>query len=171
MNLRLAPLGALRLAGPALLALITAGCNREPQAPPLDIKALMANHVQPTAEVYWNAVQYISDETGSRKIEPRTDAEWTRTQEAAAKLRQLGEQMKDPAVAAGRGTDWQDFAQGLADVATQAEQAAKQRSPDKVFEVGGAIYNVCSACHEVYMPSPGGAAPAGVASAAATTGS
>lgn len=169
MNLRLAPRGALRLAGSAFLALITAGCNREPETPPLDIKALMANHVQPTAEVYWNSVQYISDASGSRKIEPRTDADWARTQEAAAKLRQFAEQMKDPAVAAGLGTDWQDFAQGLADVSTQAEQAAKERNPDKVFQVGGAVYNVCSACHEVYMPSPGGAAPTGAEPAATTS--
>lgn len=168
MNLKHTARSALKLAGPAFLAVITAGCNREPETPPVDIKALMANHVQPTAEVYWNSVQYISDETGSRKIEPHTDAEWTRTQKAAATLRQLGEQLKAPAAAGGRGTDWQDFAQGLADVAAQAEQAAKDRSPDKVFEVGGALYNVCSACHEVYMPLPGGAAPAG-AEAGATS--
>lgn len=171
MNLRLAPRGALKLAGPALLALITAGCNREPETPPVNIKALMANHVQPTAEVYWNSVQYISDSKGSRKIEPRSDADWARTQEAAAKLRQFGEQMKDPAVAADLGTDWQDFAQGLVDISTQAEQAAKERSPDKVFQIGGAVYNVCSACHEVYMPSPGGAAPTEVEPVAASTAS
>lgn len=146
-----------------LLALATAGCNSQPTAPAYDVKALMATHVQPTAEIYWNSVQYISDAAGERKIEPKTDAEWARTQEAAAKLRGFAEQLASPAASAGRGTDWADFAKGLADVSTLAEQAAKERNPDKVFQVGGSIYNVCSACHEVYMPTPGGAGPAGAA--------
>ena len=153
----------------ALLALATAGCNSQPTptSTAYDAKAMMTTHVQPTAEVYWNAVQYISDASGEHKIEPRTDADWVRTQEAAANLRGFAEELKSPAASAGRGTDWTDFAQGLADVSTQAEQAAKERNPDKVFHVGGSIYNVCSSCHEVYMPTPGGAGPAVIATSPA----
>ena len=50
-----------------------AGCSKEPD---VSIKAFMANEVQPTAEVYWNAVQFISDETGDHDIRPQTDEEW-----------------------------------------------------------------------------------------------
>jgi hypothetical protein len=155
----------LKFAAPLLLALASAGCNREPAPASIDVKALMAEHVQPTAVIYWGSVQYISDESGSRKIEPRTDTEWTRTQDAASKLREYALQLKSPAAATGKGTDWMDYAQGLADVATQAEQVANERNPDKVFQVGGSLYNVCSACHETY----GGTAPTGVESAATTT--
>jgi cytochrome c556 len=153
----------LKLAAPLLIAVAVAGCNGEPAPVPYDVKALMATDVQPTAQIYWNAVQYVSDAAGLRKIEPKNDAEWARTRQAAAKLREYAEQLKSPAASAGRGTDWSDYAQGLADVAVQAEQAAKERDPDKVFAVGGSIYNVCSACHEVYMPLPGGAHPAAAA--------
>lgn len=159
----------LKSAAPLLLVLASAGCNNQPTPVAFDVKALMATQVQPSAEIYWNSVQYISDAAGSRKIEPKTDADWARTQEAAAKLREYGEKMKSAAVSAGRGTDWADYAQGLTDIATQAEQAAKERNPDKVFQIGGSIYNVCSACHEVYMPSPGGGSPAVAGAAAAET--
>lgn len=158
----------LKIAAPLLITLIAAGCQQAATEPAVDVKTLMAGKVQPTAEIYWNSVQYISDAAGSRKIEPKTDADWARTQAAAATLRQLGEQLKSPGAAAGRGTDWKDYAQGLSDVAKLAEQAAKERNPDKVFEVGGSIYNVCSACHEVYMPVPGGARPAEPADAASS---
>ncbi|MDF8333737.1 hypothetical protein [Novosphingobium cyanobacteriorum] len=154
----------LKIAAPLFSALLAAGCQQSAPPPAVDVKTLMAGKVQPTAEIYWNSVQYISDAAGSRKIEPKTDAEWARTQEAAATLRQLGEQLRSPGAAAGRGNDWLDYAQGLSDVAKLAEQAAKERNPDKVFEVGGSIYNVCSACHEVYMTVPGGARPAEPAS-------
>lgn len=138
-----------------------ASCTASDQgdAPQASTKGMMADHVQPTAEVYWNAVQYISDADGSREIIPENDAEWQRTAQAAQKLKQLGEDLKMTKYAANKGTDWKDFAQGLVDAAGQAEQAAQAHSPEKVLEAGGILYNVCSACHEVYMPAPGGLAP------------
>ena len=44
-----------------------------------------------------------------------------------------------------------------------ALQAAIDKSPEAVFEVGGTIYNVCTACHQAYPaeevePEPGAAA-------------
>lgn len=121
---------------------------------------MMNLRVQPEAQAYWQAVQYISDAQGSRQIVPQDDAEWKRTADAAARLKALGARMKQPDYAAGKGADWQDFAQGLVDAAVRAERAALSRKPDQVLEAGGTLYNVCSACHEVYMPSPGGLAPA-----------
>lgn len=143
----------------AIAILLVAGCAKQDNPGIKDVKALMARHVQPTTQVYWDAVQFISDASGAREIMPRTDADWQRTADAASKLKQLGEELKSPGYAAGRGSDWQAFAQGLGDVAEQARQAAEQKSPDKVLEAGGTIYNVCSACHEVYMPTPAGLAP------------
>ena len=42
---------------------------------------------------------------------------------------------------------------GLIEVAGQAEQAAADKSTDAVFEVGGTVYSVCSACHQAYPPA------------------
>lgn len=135
------------------------GCAKQEATKPAEIKAMMNQHVQTEAQVYWDAVQYISDEKGAREIVPRNDAEWNRTSEAARALKALGEDLKKAEYASGRGSDWQDFAQGLVDVAGQAEAAAHSRSPEQVLQIGGTLYNVCSACHEVYMPSPAGLAP------------
>jgi hypothetical protein len=111
----------------------------------------MLEHVQPTAQTYWNAVYFVSDEKGSREVFPRNDAEWKRVSDAAAELKSFGEKLKTPAYSQGKGTDWQDFSQGLIDISAQAEQAALQKNRDKVFEVGATVYNVCSACHQIYL--------------------
>lgn len=142
------------LAGAALAALL-AGCNQGPAAPEKTIQQLMAQDVQPTADIYWKAVQYISDEQGNRDIVPQTDADWQRVKDAATKIVEYAELLKTPGYTEGRNDDWVQFANSLAEVGKQAEQAAAEKSPDKVFEVGGTMYSVCSACHMVYPATTG----------------
>jgi hypothetical protein len=135
-----------------------AACSGEPAKP---IKDYMAQDVQPTAEIYWNAVQFVSDENGEHEIMPQTDAEWADVAGAAAKLAEMGKDLKKPAYAEGRGAGWIDFADGLIEVAGKAEDAAKAKDVDAVFEVGGTLYSVCSACHQAYpAESPEGAGDA-----------
>ena len=55
----------------------------------------------------------------------------------------------------GRGDDWVQISQSLAEAGKLAEQAADTKDPDKVFEVGGTLYSVCSGCHQVYPPAEG----------------
>jgi len=131
------------------LGLALTACQAEPEA---SVKEYMAGEVQPTAEIYWNAVQYISDEQGDHEIFPRTDAEWESVRQAAVRLREIGVELKEPRYAEGRGSAWIDFADGLIEVSAQAEQAAVDKSTDAVFEVGGTVYSVCSACHQAYPP-------------------
>jgi hypothetical protein len=145
---------------------LVSGCDRkmDEQAAneaQVDVHKLMVEKVDPSAKAYWNAVQYVSNETGFHEIRPRTDAEWARTREAAERVGQYAELMRTPAYAEGRGQDWQEFARGLSDVAGLAAQAAQAKDVDQVLEVGGVLYNVCSACHQAYMTSPAGLAPTG----------
>ena len=139
------------LAGPALLA----GCNQGPAAPEKTVQMLMKEDVQPTAEVYWNSVQFISDETGDHDIFPQTDADWRKTKDAATRIGEFAELLKTPGYTEGRGADWTTFANSLGEVARLAEQAAEERDTDKIFEVGGTLYNVCSACHMAYPATVG----------------
>ena len=133
------------LAGAALLT--ACGQNAESAE---SVKDLMAKRIQPTAEIYWESVQYISDEQGNHDIVPTSDEEWDRTRKSAADISEFGRLLTTPAYSEGRGEDWEQFAQALIDVGKKAEEAALHKSPDEVFEVGGTIYNVCSACHQAY---------------------
>jgi len=145
----------MRIIAAAAVALLTAGCNQGPAAPEKTVQQLMATDVQPTAEIFWNSVQFISDETGDHDIKPETDADWAKTKASAVKLGELAALLRTPGYTEGRGEDWTTFANSLTEVAKLAEQAADAKDPDKVFEVGGTMYNVCTACHQVYPATTG----------------
>lgn len=152
----------------AKLAMLTllASCTQEPaELPHGTPQQFMANEMQPTAEIYWGSVGFVSELIDGvavdREFQPQTDAEWQAVADSAAKIADFGEVLATPAYAEGRGEAWLDFAQGLQDMARQSEQAALDHSPEAVFEAGGNLYNVCKACHQAYPPAepePGPAA-------------
>ncbi|MEN7536842.1 hypothetical protein [Aurantiacibacter flavus] len=153
---------AFRTSRIALLPLLTlAACSSEQEPADLaygTVQQMMANEVQPTADVYWGAVRFESrlEPDGSvteEEFEPKTDAEWEQVAEAARKLQSFAVELQTQGYAEGRGEDWLVFAKGLDDVSKKAEQAALDKDPDAVFEVGGTVYNVCSACHQMYPPA------------------
>lgn len=144
-----------RLIASAAATALLAACGQGAATPDKTVQQLMAEDVQPTADVYWQAVQFISDETGDHDIFPKTDEEWARVKDAATRLGEYGALLQTPGYAEGRGEDWMQFAASLVEVSKLAEQAAEQKSTDKVFEVGGTVYSVCSACHQLYPPAEG----------------
>jgi hypothetical protein len=144
-----------RLVAIAAMSAALGACGQATEAPEKTIQQLMADDVQPTADVYWQSVQYISDETGEHEILPRTDEDWARVKDAATRLGEFGTLLQTPGYAEGRGEDWVQFSKSLVEVSKLAEQAADEKSTDKVFEVGGTVYSVCSACHQVYPPAEG----------------
>jgi hypothetical protein len=137
-------------------ALLLSGCDRGAPTPEKTVQQLMADDVQPTAQVYWDAVRYesvlVDGEPVERDFVPRTDADWKKTRDAASQLVELANLLKTPGYAEGRGDDWTEIATSLADAARLAEKAADSRDPDKVFEVGGVVYAVCQGCHQIYLP-------------------
>ena len=112
----------------------------------------MADVVQPQAEVFWNSAGTIIDETGEQDLAPTTDEGWAETQRAAAQIVESVKLLVTSAYAEGRGEDWVEFSQSLVEAAHQTEQAAANQDVDAVFEIGGTMYNVCTACHQVYIP-------------------
>lgn len=132
---------------------LLAGCKAA--APAESVQQLMAKKVQPTAQIYWDAVRYVSDETGEHDIVPQTDADWEKVRKAAVDLQDYGKLLQTDAYTEGRNPDWTKFSQAMVEVSQQAEQAAKDKNVDKVFEISGTIYNVCSACHQVYPVTVG----------------
>jgi len=124
-------------------------------APAESVQQLMKNKVDPASKVYFDAVQYISDESGSHDIVPHTDADWEKVRKAAVDLQDYGKLLQTDAYTKGRNADWTKFSQAMVEVSQQAEQAAKDKNVDKVFELSGTIYNVCSACHMAYPATVG----------------
>lgn len=120
--------------------------------PELTLQQFMKQKVDPTSKVLFDAVRYVSDDKGNHDIVPHTDAEWEKVRQAAADLQAQAKELQSPAYSEGRNPDWTKMSQDLATVSQQAEQAAKEKSPDKVFEVSGNVYSVCSGCHTVYPP-------------------
>lgn len=141
---------------PALL--LASSCSSEPAVPPQGtVQQLMAQDMQPTAEVYWNSVgassELVDGEPVFREWQPETEAEWAEVQRATQHLQELGELLQTPAYAEGRGEDWIAYSQGLVDAAREAEQTTIDRDPDAILnDVGYTVYRVCSACHRAYPP-------------------
>ncbi len=141
------------LAGLALLA----GCGeKEPEM--ASVRDLMKDEVQPTAEIFWGSAGAVSDENGTKDLTPTTDEGWQKTRDSAVKLGELGKKLMEPQYSKDRGEAWIKLSQGLIDVSKLAEKAAADKSGDAVFEVGGTIYDVCTACHQAYPQSEAPAA-------------
>ena len=47
--------------------------------------------------------------------------------------------------------DWMRFCERLVEVAHRAAKHAEAKDKQKVFDIGGEIYAVCSDCHEKYQ--------------------
>jgi hypothetical protein len=143
----------------AYLALL-AGCKKAEPAQPdhvkaHDIKQLMATVVQPQADVFWKSAGSYTDATGTHDLRPTTDEAWLRTRSAAATIAEMGNLLMTKQYAEGRGADWMQFSKSLVEIGVKAEKAAVDRSEDEIFEAGGTMYNVCTACHQVYPPKAG----------------
>ncbi|HKU17209.1 MAG TPA: hypothetical protein VJQ52_22640 [Steroidobacteraceae bacterium] len=121
-----------------------------------DIHHLMEVVVEPQADVYWNSSGWITDATGEHDLTPTTDAGWLATQSAAATIAEVGNLLMTPQFAEGRGSDWNQFAKSLVEIAMVAEKAAVDRNTAAVLEVGATMDTVCEACHKVYLPGAGG---------------
>lgn len=148
----------------ALALAALASCSQGEQEMPLGTpQQMMANEMQPTADIYWKSVKFVSElkpdgTVEERDIRPQSDAEWEDVRASAARLGELGAMLQTPAYAGGRGDAWIAYSRGLVDAAALAEAAAAAQDADAVFIEGGTVYNVCRACHQMYPPAE---APAG----------
>ncbi len=47
------------------------------------------------------------------------------------------------------------FSRSLVEIGIKPRRPPVDRNSDEIFEVGGTMYNVCTACHQVYPPAAG----------------
>ena len=139
-------------------AVLLAGCAEEeapvvqsaiPFQPVATVQELMLTVVEPAAETYWDAVGWIVDASGTQEIRPGTAEEWDAVRNAAFVVAESGNLLMMDGRAADGGT-WMALSQAMIAVGEQAIQAAEARNPEAVFNVGGDLYETCTACHSAY---------------------
>jgi hypothetical protein len=126
------------------------GADPPPFKPLADNKLLMTAMVDPNADLVWDAVKTIDTKEGTQEIRPRTEEEWTAVRNAAVTLAESGNLMM-MVPRARDGGEWMTLSQRLIDTSESAIRAAEAKNPDRLFTIGGDIYETCSACHQKYM--------------------
>lgn len=134
-------------------AVVSSACGGPPPPPfkPIaDTKLLMQSVVDPNADLIWDAVKFIDTKEGSQDIRPRTDAEWTAVRNAAVTVAESGNLLM-MVPRAKDGGEWMQRAQEMINAGEEAMKAAEAKNADKLFTVGGDIYDSCSNCHRKYL--------------------
>jgi len=141
-----------RVAVSIAVAVAAAACGSQPPPfkPVADTKLLMQSVVDPNADVIWDAVKTIITARGTEEIRPRSEAEWTAVRNSAIALAESGNLLMIAPRAKDAG-DWMRLSQELIDTSQSAMRAAESKDADRLFTVGGEIYDACSHCHQKYM--------------------
>jgi hypothetical protein len=126
------------------------GAEPPPFKPLADNKLLMQAVVDPNADLVWDAVKTIDTKEGTEEIRPKNDEQWTAVRNAAVTLAESGNLMM-MVPRARDGGEWMTLSQRLIDTSEAAIRAADAKNPERLFTVGGDIYEACSACHQKYM--------------------
>jgi len=139
----------------ALIAVVAvSACSRAPAPPPFkavaDNKLLMQSVIDPNADLVWDAVKTIVTRDKTEEIRPRSNDEWIAVRNAAVALTESGNLLM-MAPRARDGGEWMKRAQELIDTGEAAIRAADSKNADRLFTVGGDIYEACSNCHRQYM--------------------
>lgn len=136
-----------------LSATVAAACGGPPPVPftpVVDTKLLMQSVVDPNADLIWDAVKIISTKDGDQDIRPRTDAEWIAVRNAAVTVAESGNLLMI-VPRAKDGGEWMQRAQEMIKAGEEAMRAADSKNAEKLFTVGGDLYDSCSNCHREYL--------------------
>jgi hypothetical protein len=142
------PLLALLLSATVVVA--CGGPPPVPFAPVADTKLLMQSVVDPNADIVWEAVKIISTKEGDQDIRPKTDAEWVAVRNAAVTVAESGNLLM-MVPRAKDGGEWMQRAQEMIKAGEEAMRAADSKNAEKLFTVGGDLYDSCSNCHRKYL--------------------
>ena len=117
--------------------------------PIVDTQQFMNWIIDPNADVIWGSAGSIATLAGVEDLAPTTQEGWDTARNAAATLAEIGNLLQIPGHS--RGEDWNEIARGLTATAVLLIDAAENKNDQQVFDYGGQLYNVCVACHQLYM--------------------
>jgi hypothetical protein len=148
----------------ALISLLTVvffavSCSSQPPAqalPPFDttvsVKDLMANVMEPAADVIWGSVGTIMTQEGTFEKAPASDDEWNQVKASAITLVETGNLLLIPARSGG-DAEWVKLAQAMIAQSKRAIKAADDRDKEATFNIGADIYDSCTNCHKRFDPA------------------
>ena len=146
----------------ALTGAFVGGCggggesdNETPFQPVGDLHDTMTWVLDPAADAIWGATGFVITDAGEESLAPTDEEGWMRVKHGAAVLAESGNLLLMdhllPEMADDAGLDaWREYSQGMTRIAQEAMQAADDEDDTALFEIGGNLYNVCVACHQVY---------------------
>ena len=146
-------------------------CQPKPPADPakynvqaLDLKAFMANVVDPNSDALWAASGTEQTATGDKDNTPTTEEGWAAMQSQAAVLIEAGNALQLPGRPREPSADFYKFAQQLTAQAVLVKAAVDKRDKQAIYTEGAKLYLICTACHAEYLINPlikNGGRPAG----------
>ena len=126
------------------------------QLPPFDttlsVKDLMANIMDPNADVIWESVGTIMTKEGTFEKAPATDDEWNVVKASAITLVETGNLLLIPARSGG-DAEWIKLAQAMTEQSKRIIKAADAHDKDATFNVGADLYDSCVNCHKRFDPA------------------
>ncbi len=115
-----------------------------------DMHDFMAHLLTPASEAIWESSGYVITEEGEFSLEPTNEEEWERVLYGAKVITESASLLSIPSRSKNRN-EWIVFAGLLEGVGQKAFEAAERKDVDALFEIGAELYQVCVACHQVYM--------------------
>ena len=129
-------------------------CGEAPQGPPFkpvaDVKELMKTVIDPSADTLWEASGAIVTATATIERTPSNDEEWAKVRNAAVVLAESGNLLMMLPRAKDKDL-WMKRSQELVDTGAEAWKAAEAHDAERLFTVGGDVYDACTHCHQDYM--------------------
>ena len=136
---------------------VLAGCSSKPAAeapPPYNINfpmnEIMGDIIDPAAQILWHSAGTITDEKGTTSLTPTTEEGWLAADNAMTTVAEAGTLLMLPGRARDNG-EWIKLAKELTDTALAAKATVLAKDEKGMFDTGGKLYEVCTACHEKYL--------------------
>ena len=139
------------------MVLSVLSCSEPTSAPPpyqstASVHDFMYWVLEPAADGIWDSAGFVITIEGEQDLQPTTQEGWDQVRNSATLVAEAGNLLMMPGYRAD-DEDWLEYAQGLITTGLVARQAAIDQDADALFDAGGAIYNVCRACHNRYITS------------------
>ena len=115
-----------------------------------DMHDFMAHLLTPASEAIWESSGYVITEEGEFSLEPTNEEEWERVLYGAKVITESASLLSIPSRSKNRN-EWIVFAGLLEEVGQKAFNAAERKDVNALFDIGAELYQVCVACHQVYM--------------------